>query len=85
MKYLLALLVACSPAAPPPPDCDSCIHEHAACAQSCAVCCETQPYYSGKQTAPIHACGSEPIADWSVAWCRTDCENLCRDCSEVCR
>lgn len=88
MKYALLFLVGCSsaPVAPPASQCDSCISDHAACAQSCAACCETQPYVEAiGKTDPIHACSASDLpSDWSVAWCRTDCENACQDCSTVC-
>lgn len=63
-----------------------CIAEHAKCAQSCAICCETQPYVSETKQGvmfelPIQACSASDLPnDWSVEWCRTDCEDACVVC-----
>jgi hypothetical protein len=77
---ILVLLCACSAAPVDQYDAGpDTIKEHAQCAQSCAVCCETQPFVEGiGKTDPIHACSAADLPSaWTVTWCRTDCEAAC--------
>lgn len=81
MKYLFVFLVGCSAA--PVTGSDSATVETSQCASTCAHCCEPQPYINETKdgtmfTEPIVACSSSDLpADWSVAWCMSDCEASC--------